>query len=113
MATLTSQTIVESGLNTTYAAAGAGGDTFLNDTSEKIFLHVKNGDASSKTVTVTAAKTSATVPGMGPMTKGNISIAIPAGDSRMIGPLYYTAYGKNPAITYSAVTSVTVAVVRI
>lgn len=112
MATLTVQRIVESGLNATYSAAAALGDTFVNDSSERIFLHVKNGDASSKTITIAPEVSSKSVAGFGTMTKATISVAIAAGQDRFIGPFPRGAFG-NPDIQYSAVTSVTVAVIRV
>lgn len=113
MATLSVESITESGLNATYSAADVAGDTFSNDTSEEIFLHVKNGDASPHTVTVTAIVASRVIPGLGTVTKADSSTAIPAGEDRFIGPFPFTAYGSSPDITYDDVTSVTVAVLRV
>lgn len=42
-----------------------------------------------------------------------LSVAIPASEDRFIGPFPLTAFGAAPAITYSAVTSVTVAVIEV
>lgn len=114
MATLTVEKITESGLAPTYIAADAGGDTFPNPPSgQGVFLHVKNGDASSHTVTVTPANASNDFPGWGEMTKAPIVVAVPAGEDRFIGPFPYTPYQANPAITYDDVTSVTVAAIRV
>lgn len=115
MATLTVQSIVEAGLDATYSAAAALGDTFANNNvrAGRVFLHVKNGDASSKTVTVTPEVASTTVPGFGTVSKATVSVAIPNGEDRFIGPFPLTAFGASPAITYSAVTSVTLAVIEV
>lgn len=115
MATLTVESVVSTGLDATYNSAASGGDTFANNNvrAGRVFLHVKNADASSKTVTVTPEITSTTVPGFGSVTKAAIAVAIPAGEDRFIGPLPLTAFGAAPAITYSAVTSVTVAVIEV
>lgn len=113
MATLTVEDVTESGLNATYNAADAGGDTFANDSSEKIFLHVKNGDASEHTVTVTPVTTSKEVQGFGSMTKSNVSVAVPASEERFIGPFPFQAFGEDPDITYDDVTSVTIAVLKV
>lgn len=113
MATLTVQSIVEAGLEATYSSCGAGGDTFANDTTNRIFLHVKNGDASSKTVTITPETASKDVAGFGTMTKATISVSIPAGEDRFIGPFPRGAFGNTPAITYDAVTSMTIGVIKI
>jgi len=86
-------------------AAAGGGDSFPNTGRE--YLYVANGDASSKTVTLVYA---ATTDGQAIT---NRTVAVPAGESMLIGPfptsLYNDANGR-VAVTYSAVTSVTVAV---
>ncbi len=115
MAALTIQTIGEAGVQSTYAAATSGGDTARNDNGD-VFLHVKNGDASSHTVTVTAQTASATVPGMGTTTKANVAVAVPAGEERMIGPFARLAFNdasNDVAITYDDVTAVTIAALRL
>lgn len=115
MATLTVQSVSDSGLDATYSNAASGGDTFANNNVRacRVFLHVKNGDGTSKTVTVTPEITSTTVPGFGSVTKANTEVAIPASEDRFIGPFPLTAFGEAPAITYSAVTSVTIAVIEV
>ena len=111
MADLTIQDVVEGGLAASYAAAAAGGDAVLNLQGD-VFLHVKNGDVSSHTVTVTAQDTSEDVPGFGNMTKANLAVAVPASGERFIGPFprqaFNDANGK-VQITYDDVTSVTIA----
>lgn len=113
MATLTAQTLAESGLDATYAAASAGGDDVINPTDKRLFLHVKNGDASSHTVTVAALDNSVDVVGYGPVTKPDVSVAIPAGEDRFIGPFPHAAFGSSLPITYDAVTSVTIAALHL
>lgn len=115
MATIAVQSVSATGLGATYANAASGGDTFANNNvrAGRVFLHVKNGDASSKTVTVTPEVSSTTVDGFGTVTKAAISVAIPTGEDRFIGPFPLTAFGAAPAITYSAVTSVTIAVIQV
>jgi hypothetical protein len=107
MAVLTAQAMPLGGLQPTYAAAAGGGDQA--PVGEKLVLHVRNDDASSKTVTVAT-----------PGTVGGLAIAdaaqtIPAGGDAFI-PLKSTyrdpATGR-AAITYSAATSVTVAVLQL
>jgi hypothetical protein len=107
MAVLTAQTVPLGGLQPTYAAAASGGDQA--PVGEKLVLHVRNDDASSKTVTLAT-----------PGTVGGLAIAdaaqtIPAGGDALI-PLKSTyrdpATGR-AAVTYSAVTSVTVAVLQL
>lgn len=113
MAELTVQTISESGLNPSYSAAAAGGDTFQNNSRARRFVHVKNGGASSIDVTVAPEQASLNIDGYGQMTKSSISVAVPAGEDRMIGPFPAIAFGINPDIQYSDVTSVTVAALGI
>jgi hypothetical protein len=107
MAILSAQTAPLSGLQPAYAAAAAGGDQA--PVGEKLFLHVKNGDASAKTVTIATPGT------VGDLAVADASQVIPAAGNAVI-PLKSTyrdpATGR-AAITYSAVTSVTVAVVQL
>lgn len=113
MATLTVQDVTESGLEATYSAAEAGGDTFNNSQGGRTFIHVKNGDASSHTVTVTPDQSSKEVAGFGTLTKPEISVAIPAGEERFIGPFPHLAFSSAPDVQYDAVTSVTIAAIKV
>lgn len=113
MATLTAQAISESG-GVTFTAASAGGDSWQNTGRE--VLVVQNDDAASKTVTVTAQKTSTRAPGFGAVTKANAQVTVAAGGVEVFGPFPTEAYNDaNGAaqITYSDVTSLSVAVVRL
>lgn len=115
MATLNVQDLVKSGaLEATYVAAAAGGDEMPND--GKTLLHVKNASGVQVTVTVTAQQVLKDFGGShGVYTRANIAEAIPAGEERLIGPLPATAWNNvngRAAVTYSAVTSVTVAALR-
>ncbi len=109
MATLSVQNIDLTGLKPTYANATALGDEFVNTTG-RVFLHVKNGDATDKTVTIASQKT---------CDQGethNIAVAIPASEERLIGPLTTGRFNDGDGkvqVTYSAVTSVTVAAIQI
>jgi hypothetical protein len=115
MAALTLQTIVEAGVTPSYASAAGGGDTAKNDNGD-VFLHVKNGSGGALTVTVTAQKTSAITPGMGSTTKSNVAVSVGAGSEEMIGPFAPLAFNNasgNLAITYSGVTSLTIAAIKL
>jgi len=112
MADLTVQDITESGLDATYDSAASGGDTFANN-SERIFAHVKNGDSAEHTVTVSAVVSETTRPGFGTLKKSDISVAVPAGEDRFIGPFPRDAFSANPDIQYDAVTSVTIAILKV
>lgn len=108
MAQLTVQNLGLTGLNKTMVSATSGaGDKFLNDGKTKLF--VKNGSASSINVTV-ASPQLCSHGGTHP-----VVVAVPAGAEIMIGdfdPARFNDATGNVTVTYSAVTTVTVAVVR-
>lgn len=113
MATLTEQTFDEGGTDLTLDAAAVAGDQFAN--TGKQLLIISNGDASSKTVTITAQDTSFEDKEYGNAVKQNQSLAVAAGSVGIMGPFPRRAFNDssdNVQITYSAVTSVEVAVVR-
>lgn len=115
MALLTRQKIVEAGLTPTFASAAGGGDT-VDNADGKTFLYIKNGGGSGITVTVTAQTVSREDPHLGTLTKGNISKAIGAGADAIIGPIKKQAFNNASnivAISYSGVTSVTIAALYI
>lgn len=104
MATLTVQKVSLTGLDTTYAAADAAGDTWANDGTSR--LRVKNASAASINVTIDSVYT---------CSHGfdhDVVVAVPAGGEREIGPFPTDRFGTSPDITYSAAASVTVAVVK-
>lgn len=113
MALLTRQPMVEAGLNAAYVAAAGGGDTVDND--GRTFLHVKNGGGGSINVTVSAQVASVQDPRKGILTRSNIVVAVTNAQERFIGPfppsMFNDASGRI-LITYSGVTSVTVAAVQ-
>lgn len=91
-----------------YQAASAGGDSW--QPSSNTFLAAKNGSGASITITVT---TTATIYGQ-PIS--NIAIVVPSGAEVFFGPFdpgEVTQPGSGLGnLTYSAVTSLTVAAVR-
>lgn len=111
MATLTKQSITRAAITPTYAAAAGGGDKFVPD--DKTFLQFKNGSGAPITVTVV---TPGTVEGQG---IADLTITVPAttGD-KMAGPFPKALFANDAdgglaAITYSGVTSLTVAAIAI
>lgn len=106
MADLDAEQVTSSGLDPTQNAASAGGDTVPPDT----ILRVVNGDASPHTVTVV---TPGTVDG--DLAVADRDVAIPAGEFRFIRvprtPFMDPSTGR-VSLTYDAVTSVTVEVLR-
>lgn len=108
MAVLTVQDAVNTGLNATYASAASGGDEFANTGTE--IVHVKNGSGGSVTVTV------ATTQEVEGLAVADVSVAIPAGEDRFIGPFRqktFNASDDNVDVTYSSETSVTLAVIKV
>jgi hypothetical protein len=91
------------GLAPTFVAATAGGDTVSTDGAGRgagwdlgLVLLVRNGDVAAKTVTV----------------EGATALIVAAGGEGII-PVPLKHFGAPAAVTYSAVTSVTVAAVKI
>lgn len=105
MAVLAPQKIVRTGLEATYASAAAGGDLFPNSGRE--WVEIINGGGSDITLTVV---TPGTYQGQA---LADDTITVTAGERRHVGPfppeMYSNASGQ-VALAYSAVTSVTVAV---
>lgn len=115
MAELTVQDITPAGKEITLTAAAEAGDTFDDDGKERTILVVANGSGSSIDVTVSAAKTSTRVQGVGSIAVPDIKVAVAAGDTLEIGPFAdaYRGAGGAVAVGYSAVTTVTVGVKRL
>lgn len=105
MALLAVQLISHTGLNPAFAAAAVGGDTFANDGAT--YFHTKNGGAGAITVTVGSDKL---------CDQGfdhDVAVNVPVGGERIIGPFRPKRFGGVAAATYSGVTSVTVAAIRL
>jgi hypothetical protein len=111
MATLATQVIKRAGVTPAYAAAAGGGDKFTPDAHT--FLHVKNAGGAPITVTLAAAQTVEN-----DLALASLVVTVPNASEKMIGPLPYAQFvatdgtGLAP-IAYSAVTSVTVAVIQL
>lgn len=105
---LSPQDIVRTGLNPTFSAAdGANQNAFYNN--GQTYLHVKNGGGSSINVTI---DTPGVVDGLA---VSNLIVAVPNGGERLIGPFPSNVYNQPDGrvhIDWSAVSSVTVAVLR-
>ena len=112
MATLTVQAAAETGGHT-FSSAASGGDVFAND--GRTLLVVNNASGGSLTVTVAAQNTSPTIDGYGPLTKGDGGGAVAAGATGVFGPFptvpFNNASGQ-AVVTYSGVTSLTVAAIK-
>jgi uncharacterized protein YaiE (UPF0345 family) len=106
MALLAAATATLAGTNPGFVAAGAGGDTFQVNSNS--FLHVRNASGGSITVTVV-------VPGNTEfgIAQPDPTVSVPAAGDRIISlrpGLVDPATGL-AGVTYSAVTSVTVALI--
>ena len=115
MATLTTQVASLAGLTPAYGAANAGGDNFVPDVDT--YLHVKNTNASPKTVVVATPHTD-----VGGLAITDVSVSVPATTGeKIIGPFPAEEFGDpngtpkgNAFITYTPdATGVTIAVVQI
>lgn len=110
MALLTTQKPVGTGVAITYSAATTGpGDTFRNTGKE--FMHVKNGSGSPVTVTFDSPATCSF--GIAANAAHDRVVSVPATGDRMIGPFATNQFNNNSSlvvVTYSDVTTVTVAV---
>jgi N-acetylmuramic acid 6-phosphate (MurNAc-6-P) etherase len=109
MATLATQAVSPAGTTIAYAAASAGGDAC--EASGDLELRVKNGSGGSLTVTVASPV---------PCNQGsthNLVVPVAAGAEVAIGPLKPERFASPTTglvtITYSGVTSLTVAAVRV
>lgn len=113
MATLTTQTINRAGLGPTYAAAAGGGDAM--SCGSGMFLHIKNTGGASITVTLVVPSSRTYEPNVA-ITSPVITVPSTTGD-RMIGPIDAGTFADPVtglcSLTYSGVTSVTVAAVNL
>lgn len=106
MATLTAIVPTYAGVSLGATAAAGGGDKFLNTGNE--LLYIKNGGGSPITLTLDAQ----TVAGLA-ITDPTVSVA--AGAEKIVGPFdprYFSDSSGFLNLSYSAVTSVTVAVIQ-
>lgn len=90
-------------------AAESGGDQFLND--GRVFVYAKNTNASSRTVTIV---TSGSL--LGGLSIGDVAFALAQDEEKVVGPFpprYFNDSGGYVQITYSAVTGVTVAAIKL
>lgn len=118
MSAIAIQTMSVAGQTTTYQAATASDTISGVVTDERLFIHAKNSNAATATITINpVAPTSAKVPGVGVVTVPAISVVIPAttGD-KMIGPIpaaYIDATGTVTLANTGTITNLTIAAVRL
>lgn len=115
MAVLTVNSIALAGLAASFVSAAGGGDLVPDDGNERTYLEVVNGSGGAINVTVTAQETSRNVPGIGTVTIADKVVSVANGARTKIGPFpsaYRNASGQ-VAISYSGVSSVTVAAFKV
>lgn len=109
MAQLTPQVVVLTGITPTLVAAEAGGDEFVN--SGRDFIHIKNANAAAMDVTIDSQVD------CNQGVDHDIMVNIPAtSGEKFIGPFpkdRFNDEGGKVQITYSAVTDVTIGIVRV
>lgn len=105
MSAVVPQLVQIAGTTPTYNAASAGGDTV--PTSDRTWIHVKNGSGASITATITTPGTHSG------LAIADVAVAVPAGAERLIGPLTTPLFGDAAAIAWSASASVTFAALTI
>jgi len=104
MATITAQA-ASTNAALTYAAAAGGGDTIVGGSAQRTTLFVRNGGS---TITLTIAAVNVCSQGF----LHNMVVSCLAGDTEIALPANCETAAGNYGITYSGVTSVTVAAVN-
>jgi len=118
MSAVTLQTIGAAGITPSYQAATASDTVPGCQTDERVFIHAKNSNASTATITINpVSPLTAKVPGAGLVTLPAISVVIPAttGD-KMIGPIpaaYIDATGNVTLLNTGVITNLTLAAIRL
>jgi len=114
MAAIAIQSIAAAGITPTYQAASASDTVSGAAATERLFIHAKNSNAATATVTIVpVSPTSVKVPGVGAVSVPNIAVTIPAttGD-KMIGPIpaaYIDATGNVTLANTGTITNLTLA----
>lgn len=107
MATLTVLEATTAGVAFTTASAAGGGDAFPNTGSEVLYVNNGGGAPINVTLDVTG------VVGRSGEAGTDRVVAVANGAAKFIGPFDPAAFGGTVTITYSGVTTVTVAVLRV
>lgn len=109
MALLATQKIALAGLEAVFSAATGGGDTFTP--GDQTFLEINNASGGDITVTID----SETPSNFG--TDEDVVVVVTAGERRHIGPLPASRFADATTglggITYSGVTTLTIAVISL
>jgi len=108
MSTLSVQSVNRDGIEPVMSSADGAGDDFPNTGAE--FVFVKNGDVAAKNVTI---ETPRTVDGL---VIADRTVTVGAGEEKLIGPFptaTYSTSGGSVNLTYSDVTSLEIAVLKL
>jgi len=113
---ITVRDVTGAGYSTAASAANAGGSSFQASSDQRTFLRVTNANGSPITLTIVHQQASFNAPGVGTASVPDITVTVPAttGDL-LVGPIYpaYIDASGLAHITFSAVTSVSVAAFRL
>lgn len=105
---LTVQQSVNSGLEATFSSANADGNYFIND--GKTYIEIVNADASDHDIVIDSPAA------CNQGSTHDITVTVTAGERRHIGPFEKARFNDDNGyvnVTYSAVTSVTVAAIKL
>lgn len=115
--TITAQTMDINGLDVVLASANTDGSKFLNPSDERTFVICANSNGSTRTVTAETVATSVNVPGYGALALTDQASVVPLTSGlTLIGPFPAAQFNDSDGyahITYSAVSGLTCAVVRL
>lgn len=105
---LTVQQVLNTGLEATFSSANADGNYFIND--GKTFIEIVNSDGSDHNIVIDSPVE------CNQGSSHDITVTVTAGERRHIGPLSKSRFNDDNGyvnVTYSAVTSVTIAVMKL
>lgn len=107
---LTVQSVARTGLTPAYVAGDQANGHMFDNTSQRVMIHVKNGGSSSIIVTIPTPGT------VDALAIADLSVSVPAGAERMIGPFPRAVYdqaARTVWVDLSADTSVTLGAFRV
>lgn len=116
MSAIAIQTVTVAGATPSYQAATASDAIPGATTNERIYIHAKNSNAATATITINpVSPLTARVPGVGVVTVPAISVVVPAttGD-KLIGPIpaaYIDATGTITLANTGVITNLTLAAI--
>jgi len=109
VAAITVEKIVVGGTEPTFVAAAGGGDTFVNDGAKTLFI-VNNGGGGAITATFDGTGTG---PASAVAFDDDVATSVGAGEEWIFGPFPKDRFTGTVSVSYSGVSSVTVAAVSL